>query len=354
MLRGLEVRNRIWVAPMCQYSAVAGSGEGEGVPSDWHLHHLGGLGRGGAGLVMVEATAVVPEGRITPGCLGLYSDAQEAAFARLIPMVTANGARIGIQLGHAGRKASTYRDLPGEPEGSIPIAEGGWETVAPSAEAFGDYAPPRALTLDEIAATIDAFVASTRRAVRAGFDVVELHAAHGYLLHSFLSPLSNHRTDGYGGSAENRARLLREIAQEIRSEFPELPLMVRISGDEWVEGGFGPDDSAQLAQWLAEDGVDLIDNSTGGNVPEAPEGVGPSYQVFVAERVRAAGMPASAVGEIASAEQAEGILRTGQADVITLGRPLLGNPHLPIVWARHLRAPSAASLIPPQYQWARF
>ncbi len=353
-LRELEIRNRLWVAPMCQYSAVAPSGPGEGVPSDWHVQHLGGLGRGGAGLVMVEATGVVAEGRITPGCLGLYSDEQEQAFARIVPMVQAHGARIGIQLAHAGRKASNYRDLPGEPEGSIPLDAGGWETVAPSAIAFGDYAVPRALTVAEIEETVEAFVDSTRRAVRAGFDVVELHAAHGYLLHSFLSPLSNHRSDAYGGSPENRARLLRQIARAIRAEFAELPLMVRISGDEWVEGGFGPDDAAQLAIWLAEDGVDLIDNSTGGNVPEAPEGVGPSYQVFVAARVRETGMPAGAVGEINSAEQAEGILKTGQADVITLGRPLMGNPHLPIFWAHQLRAKHAHELVPPQYQWARF
>jgi 2,4-dienoyl-CoA reductase-like NADH-dependent reductase (Old Yellow Enzyme family) len=352
-LRGLEVRNRLWVAPMCQYSALAENGPDQGVPGDWHVQHLGSLGRGGAGLVMVEATAVVPEGRISPGCLGLYTDEQEAAFARILPLVKAHGARVGIQLNHAGRKASTYRALPGQPSGSVPIAEGGWSTVAPSALAFEGLAEPRELAPDEIDGVREAFLAAARRAVRAGFDAVEFHAAHGYLLHEFLSPLSNRRTDDYGGTPENRARLLREIVCELRAEHPSLPILVRISGDEWVEGGFDPDDTAQVAAWLSEDGADLIDCSSGANVP-ADIPIGPSYQVHVSARVREAGLPVGVAGLITSAAQAEGILVTGQADVITLGRPLLADPHLPIAWAHELRAENAASFVPPQYARARF
>jgi len=353
-LRNLEVRNRLWVSPMCQYSAVAEAGPGEGVPGDWHLQHLGALGRGGAGVVMVEATAVVPEGRISPGCLGIYSDEQEAAFARIVPLVQAHGARIGLQLAHAGRKASTYRSLPGEPSGSVPIGEGGWQTVAPSEVAFDGLATPRALSLDEIAETIAAFRAAANRAVRVGFDLVEVHAAHGYLLHEFLSPLSNHREDAYGGSAENRARLVREIVRALRADHPDLPIVVRISGDEWVPGGFDPEASAELAGWLAEDGADLIDCSSGGNVADAPIAVGPGYQVYIADRVREAGLPVSAVGMILSSTQAESILASGQSDIITLGRPLLADPHLPIVWAHELRATDADQLAPPQYRRAQF
>ncbi|MBO1900883.1 NADH:flavin oxidoreductase/NADH oxidase [Leucobacter weissii] len=353
-LRGLEIRNRLWAAPMCQYSAVAESGPGEGVPGDWHVQHLGGLGRGGAGLVMVEATAVVPEGRISPGCLGLYSDEQEAAFARIVPLVRAHGARIGIQLAHAGRKASTYRSLPGEPEGSVPEGAGGWQTVAPSAEPFDGLATPRELSVAGIEGVVEAFVAAAERAVRIGFDAVEVHAAHGYLLHEFLSPLSNRRTDGYGGTPENRARLTREVVRGIRAAHPELPIIVRISGDEWVEGGFDRDAAVQLTGWLAEDGADLIDCSSAGNTGRAPIPVGPSYQVPIAARVREAGLPVGAVGLITQPEQAEGILASGQADVISLARPLLADPHLPIAWAHRLRAENAASLVPPQYARARF
>lgn len=353
-LRGLEIRNRIWVSPMCQYSALAERGPGEGVPGDWHVQHLGGLARGGAGLVMVEATAVVPEGRITPGCLGLYTDEQEAAFARIVPIVKAHGARVGIQLAHAGRKAATYLHLPGQPDASVPESEGGWITVAPSAEAFGHLAAPRELRTEELPGVVDAFVEASRRAVRAGFDLIEVHAAHGYLLHEFLSPLSNHRTDAYGGSTENRARLAREIVRALRAEHPDLPIAVRISGDEWVPGGFDVEAAAQLVAWLAEDGADLVDCSSGGNVPDAPIRVGPSYQVWIAERMREAGLPVSAVGLITSAEQAEGILASGQADVVSLGRPLLVDPHLPITWAHRLRAENAAELVPPQYWRAHF
>src|SRR5699024_10072400 len=230
-LRGLKVRNRLWVSPMCQYQSVAANGRGEGVPSDWHVQHLGGLGRGGAGLVMVESTAIRPEGRITPKCLGLYNDEQEEAFAeRIVPQVHMHGAKIGIQLAHAGRKASSYPLIPGQPLGLVPPHEGGWETVGPSPKAFPGLSVPRELTVSEIDEIVEAFIAGARRAMRAGFDVVEVHAAHGYLLHEFLSPLSNERSDNYGGSLENRARLVRRVVRGIREMDAGLPIVVRVSG----------------------------------------------------------------------------------------------------------------------------
>ncbi len=352
-LRGVTLRNRLWVPPMCQYSAAA-SGRDAGAPNDWHLLHLGALARGGAGLVVVEATAVVPEGRISPNDLGLWNDAQTEAFARIVPLVHSHGARIGIQLAHAGRKASTYPWRPGSPDGSVPPEEGGWETVAPSAEAFPGLATPRALTSEEVHEVIAAFHASADRAVAAGFDVVEVHAAHGYLLHEFLSPLSNRRNDEFGGDPERRALPLREVVRGIRKAHPDLPIIVRVSGDEWVEGGFNVEEATQLVGWLKEDGADLIDASSAGNTADAKITVGPSYQVWIAERLRAAGLPVGAVGMITSAAQAEGILATGQADIISVGRPVLADPHLPIAWAHELRAPSAAALVPPQYHRARF
>ncbi|WP_336661005.1 NADH:flavin oxidoreductase/NADH oxidase [Leucobacter sp. USHLN153] len=350
-LRDLEVRNRLWVAPMCQYSVDSE----DGVVGDWHLQHLGGFARGGAGLVFMEATGVTPEGRISPRCPGIWSDEQLPALTRITDAVHAHGAKIGVQLAHAGRKGSTYPSLPDFPEGSVPESEGGWQTVAPSAVAFGDYAEPRALETEEIAGIVRAFIDAAGRAVRAGFDVVEVHAAHGYLVHQFLSPLSNRRDDSYGGSLEGRARLLREIVQGIRSAHPSLPMVVRVSATEWTEGGFDVEEAAQVATWLAEDGADLIDTSSGGNTPSASIPVGPAYQVPLAARLRAENaLPVSAVGLITGSEQAESILATGQADVVTLGRPLLTNPHLPISWAHELRAPAAKSLVPPQYARARF
>lgn len=347
-LHGLEVRNRLWVAPMCQYIA-----RDDGVPHEWHYVHYGALARGGAGLVMVEATGVTPEGRITPGCLGLYNDEQEAEFARIASLIKSQGARAGIQLAHAGRKGSTYRWHPDEPEGFIPVEEGGWTTIAPSPIAAAGLPAPKELTLEEIDEVREAFLESARRALRAGFEVIEVHSAHGYLLFSFLSPLSNERTDEYGGSSENRARLLREIVQKLRAEHPDLPLLVRISGTEWLEEGFTPEDSARLAAWLYEDGVDLVDCSSAANVP-AKIPVAPSYQVHIADAVKKAGMPSSAVGLIISASQAEGILVAGQADVITVGRPMLANPHLPIQWGFDLRAENVRQLIPKPYSWGRF
>jgi 2,4-dienoyl-CoA reductase-like NADH-dependent reductase (Old Yellow Enzyme family) len=347
-VRNLEIRNRLWVAPMCQYSAV------DGFVGDWHLQHLGGLARGGAGLVTMEATGVVPEGRISPNCPGIWSDDHVAALRRVVEAVHAHGARIGIQLAHAGRKGSTYPSLPGMPVGSVPLSEGGWETVAPSAIAFGEYAVPRALELAELPEVVQAFAAGADRAVRAGFDLVEIHAAHGYLLHEFLSPLSNRRTDAYGGDLAGRSRLLLEVVRAIRTTHPTLPISVRISATEWVEGGFTVEEATELSSMLAEAGADFVSVSSAANVPNAPIPVGPSYQVGLAAEVRRGPLPVGAVGLITSATQAEGILATGQADVILLARPLLTNPHLPISWAHELRAPAAASLVPPQYARARF
>lgn len=368
-LRELEVRNRLWVAPMCQYSVA----EEDGIPRDWHRQHLGGLARGGAGLVVAEATAVVPEGRISPRDLGLWNEDQAAAFARLADIVHGHGARFGVQLAHAGRKASTHPWLPGFPEGSVPVGAGGWQTVAPSAVPFGELATPVALDEAGIAGVVRAFADAADRAVAAGIDVVEVHAAHGYLVHEFLSPLSNRRDDAYGGDLAGRARLLREIVRAIRDRHAELPVVVRISATEWVgagsggsdgpaarpaalgtAGGFHVEEAAAVAEWLAEDGADLIDVSSGGNTTGASIPVGPSYQVALAERLRRGQLPVGAVGLITSAAQAEGILASGQADVVSLGRPLLANPHLPISWAHELRAPSAEDLAPPQYHRARF
>lgn len=354
-LRSLDVRNRLWVAPMCQYSAKAISGPEAGVPGNWHLLHLGALGRGGAGLVMVEATAVTPEGRISPNCLGLWNETQQQAFAEIVPQVQAHGARIGVQLAHAGRKASSYPWFPQyEPGTSVPESESGWQTVAPSELPFGKMAHPRKLSVSEVADVIEAFVAAAGRAVAAGFDVVEIHAAHGYLLHEFLSPITNTRDDEFGGSLENRAKPLRAIVQGIRAAHPDLPVLVRISGDEWTPDGFTIDEARRVVTWLAEDGVDFVDASSSGNLPDARIPIGPGYQVWIAEKLRGLGVPIGTVGLITSPEQAENILITGQADVVSLGRPLLANPHLPIVWANALRAPSAAELTPDQYSRANF
>lgn len=350
-LRGLEVRNRLWVAPMCQYSVT----ERDGVPRDWHLQHIGALARGGAGLVVVEATAVVPEGRISPEDVGLWGEEHEAGFARLAGIAHAHGARIAVQLAHAGRKGSSYRALPGVPEGTEPPESGGWQPVAPSAIRFSErHAVPRALTTAEIPGVVEAFVEAAGRAVRAGIDAVEVHAAHGYLLHEFLSPLSNERGDAYGGPLKNRARLAREVVQAIRAAHPALPIIVRVSATDWTPGGLTVEEVATLAEWLADDGADLIDVSSGGNVAAADIPVGPSYQVALAERVRRGPLPVGAVGLITSAEQAEGILASGQADVVSLGRALLVNPHLPLSWAAELRAPGAEDLVPPQYRRAGF
>jgi 2,4-dienoyl-CoA reductase-like NADH-dependent reductase (Old Yellow Enzyme family) len=344
-LRDVTIRNRAWVAPMCQYSAV------DGVPNDWHLVHLGSFARGGAGLVLTEATAVVPEGRISPDDTGIWNDEQQAAWERIVRFVHEQGAAAGIQLAHAGRKASTYSGFTGR-RGGVADAAGGWQPVAPSADPFpglrDDPAPLDAAGIDRV---VTGFGDAAERAVAAGFDVLEVHAAHGYLLHEFLSPLSNHRDDDYGGSFDNRVRLLLEVVREIGARVAGVPLLVRLSATDWVERGWDGDDTVRLARLLRDEGVDLIDTSTGGNVAtDIP--VGPAYQVPFARRVRTeAGVPVGAVGLITDPKQAEDILADGSADVVLLGRELLRDPHWPLRAAHELGS-DAAGLWPVQYRRA--
>jgi len=322
-LRGATARNRVWVAPMCQYSAT------DGMPADWHLVHLGARAVGGAGVVISEATAVSPEGRISPQDVGIWNDEQAAAWARIVAFVQAQGALAGIQLAHAGRKASTRRPWGGK--GAVPVDEGGWVPVGPTDEPFPGLADPVALDLDGIDKVRADFVAATRRAQSAGVDVVEVHAAHGYLLHEFLSPLSNDRTDGYGGDLAGRMRLPLEVLEDVRAAWPDdKPLLLRISASDWTEGGWTPEDSVVLAKEAAARGVDLVDCSSGGNVL-TPIPVGPGYQVPFASAVRSgAGVPTGAVGLITGARQAEQVLAEGHADVVLLARELLRDPHWPL------------------------
>ena len=331
-LRGTTVRNRVWVAPMCQYSAV------DGVPNDWHLVHLGSFARGGAGLVLTEATAVSPEGRISPADTGIWNDQQREAWARIVDFLHAQGATAGMQLAHAGRKASTRP--PFEGRGPVSVDEGGWETVGPSAVAFPGLATPRALTVSEVDQVVEDFAQAARRALEAGFDVLEIHSAHGYLLHQFLSPLSNQRDDEYGGSFDNRVRLLLRVVDAVRSAVPtSTPVLVRISATDWVEGGWTPDDSVALARLLREAQVDLVDVSSGGNaLADIP--VEPGYQVPFARRIREeAGIPTGAVGLVTEAKQAEELLADGAADVVLLARAMLRDPHWALRAAHELGVP---------------
>jgi 2,4-dienoyl-CoA reductase-like NADH-dependent reductase (Old Yellow Enzyme family) len=330
-LRGLEFRNRIFVSPMCQYSAA------DGVPNDWHLVHLGARAVGGAALVMAEATAVSPRGRISPGDLGLWSDEQARAFQRITAFIGAQGAVPGIQLAHAGRKASTAAPWHGgKPLGS---GEGGWETVAPSAIRFvAGYPTPHELSGAEIRGLVTQFAAAARRAAAAGFQVVEIHSAHGYLLHEFLSPLTNQRRDEFGGSLENRVRFPLEVARAVREAFPEsLPVFVRVSATDWVEGGWDLMQSIQLARWLKDAGLDLIDCSSGGIVADAVAPVAAGYQVpFAAAIRREACIPTAAVGLITDPQQAEQTLVCGDADAVFLARAFLRDPHWPLRAAQAL------------------
>ena len=348
-LRSTTFRNRLWVAPMCQYSCL----DRDGVPTDWHLVHLGSLARGGAGLVIAEATAVVPEGRISPEDTGIWSDAQEAAWSRIAAFIRGEGSVPGIQLAHAGRKASTFSPWGDERDGSVPLDEGGWPTVAPSAVAFDGYAQPRALGLDELPAIVQAFADAAVRAVRASFGLVELHAAHGYLLHQFLSPLSNLRDDEYGGSLENRARLLLEIVRAVRAAVgDELPVFVRFSATDWADDGWDAEQTTIVAGWAREAGADLFDISTGGLVGGTRIPLGPGYQVPFAEQIGGdADVPVSAVGLITSPEQADAVIREGRADAVMLGRELLRDPHFPLRAARALGVD--VDYWPPQYLRAR-
>jgi 2,4-dienoyl-CoA reductase-like NADH-dependent reductase (Old Yellow Enzyme family) len=340
-LRGTTFRNRAWVSPMCQYSST------DGHPSDWHLVHLGSLARGGAGLVVQEATAVTPEGRISPWDAGIWTDAQAADYARIVDFVRGQGAVPGIQLAHAGRKGSTQR--PWDGHGHVDPADGGYGTVGPSPVAFGDWPAPKELTADEIAGLVEAFAAAARRALDAGFEVAEIHGAHGYLIHEFLSPLSNRRTDGYGGDLAGRSRFLLEVVRAVRATWPDdKPLLVRLSATDWVHDGWDVEQTVEVARVLAGEGVDLVDVSSGGLSPDQQIVLGPGYQVPFARQVReGSGLPVAAVGLITSPQQAEQVLAEGSADAVVMARELLRNPHWPLLAAAALG--EGTDLWPDQY-----
>jgi 2,4-dienoyl-CoA reductase-like NADH-dependent reductase (Old Yellow Enzyme family) len=343
-LRGTTFRNRAWVSPMCQYSST------EGRPSDWHLVHLGSLARGGAGLVVQEATAVTPEGRISPWDAGIWNDAQAADYERIAAFVRGQGAVAGIQLAHAGRKGSARR--PWDDRGWVPESDGGYPTVGPSAVAFGNAPVPEELDDAGIAAVVSAFGAATRRSLAVGFDLVEIHAAHGYLLHEFLSPLSNLRTDRYGGDLTGRSRLLLEVVRAVRAIWPEdRPVLVRLSATDWVPGGWDVEQTVEVARRLVAEGVDLVDVSSGGLSPDQQIDLGPGYQVPFARAVRErAGLPVAAVGLITGVAQAEAVLADGSADAVVMAREMLRNPHWPLLAAAELGAD--LDLWPPQYRRA--
>jgi 2,4-dienoyl-CoA reductase-like NADH-dependent reductase (Old Yellow Enzyme family) len=344
-LRSVEFRNRIAVSPMCQYSAT------DGIPNDWHLVHLGSRAVGGAGVIIAEATGVTPEGRISPGDLGIWNDTQVEAFRRITSFIAAQGAVPGIQLAHAGRKASTPLQWLGAR--SLRADEGAWQTVAPSPIPFSDgYATPHELTKPELAELVSSFVGATHRTVAAGFKLIEIHAAHGYLLHEFLSPLSNHRKDEFGSTLEGRMKFPLQVVQAIRAAWPsELPLFVRISASDWTEGGWDLPQSIVFSKHLRDIGVDLVDCSSGGNVAAARIPLGPGYQVPFAAAIRKeAGIAAGAVGMITEAQQAEDILQRGDADLIVMARQFLRDPYWPLHAARTL---SFDVQWPIQYQRAK-
>jgi 2,4-dienoyl-CoA reductase-like NADH-dependent reductase (Old Yellow Enzyme family) len=347
-LRDLEIRNRVWVSPMCQYSSV------DGMPNAWHLVHLGSFARGGAGLVFTEASAVVPEGRISPVDAGIWNDEQSNAWEPIVEFVHGQGASAGMQLAHAGRKASTVP--PFEGRGPVPDHDGGWQPVAPSADPYpGLRQDPASLDAAGIAKVVAAFAAAAQRALAAGFDVLEIHAAHGYLLHEFYSPLSNHRDDEYGGSFAGRTRLVREVVDAVRDAVPAgTPLVTRISATDWVDDGWGVEDSVRLAGLLHEHGVDLVDVSSGGNV-NARIPTGPGYQVDFARQVRArAGVATGAVGMVTEPEQAEEVVVSGAADVVLLARAMLRNPHWALQAAHDLGVAVGSGVDwPKQYLRAR-
>ena len=330
-IRDVDFANRIGVSPMCQYSST------DGYANDWHFAHLAARAVGGAGLVFTEAAAVSPEGRISPQDLGAWSEGHFEPLERIARFIGSQGARAGIQLAHAGRKGSTYR--PGAGQGAVSESAGGWRPVAPSAIAFSDsYARPDELTADQIKSLQTAFAIAAERAAAAGFAVIEIHAAHGYLIYEFLSPLSNRRTDAYGGSFDNRTRFLRECVAEVRRVLPERsPLFVRISATDWVEGGWDIDQSVELARLLLALGVDVIDCSSGGNLEKADIPVGAGYQTPFAERIRReANIATAAVGMITSPAQADQIIRNDQADIVLLAREMLRDPYWPLHAAQKL------------------
>lgn len=338
-LRGLELPNRLLMAPMCQYSAS------DGMPSAWHMHHYLERALGGVGLVMLEATAVLPEGRITSADLGLWSDAHRDALKPLVDALHGAGARVGVQLAHAGRKASSA--VPWLGKGSVSAGDGGWTPVAPSAEAFdSNTAVPTALDGSGIDHVVRAFGDAARRAAEAGFDAVEIHAAHGYLIHQFLSPLSNKRSDAYGGSITGRSRLVHEVVYAVRSSIADsMPLFIRVSASDWIAGGWDVEQCSSVLCELSTEGIDFIDVSSGGVAPGGSMPVGPGYQVGLASAIRkATALPTGAVGLITTVEQIEQILLSGAADAVSLGRLLLRDPYWP---SRNL--PADARRIPSQY-----
>jgi 2,4-dienoyl-CoA reductase-like NADH-dependent reductase (Old Yellow Enzyme family) len=340
-IRRLTLNNRIVVSPMCQYSSV------DGFANDWHFVHLGSRAAGGAALVFTEAAAVTPEGRISPDDLGIWKDAHIDELRRIVCFIHGQGARAGIQLAHAGRKGSTKRPWLGT--GAVPRSESGWTPIGPTEEPFADgYPVPNALDIAGIRRIVGAFGDATRRALDAGFDVVEVHAAHGYLLHEFLSPLSNDRTDEYGGAFENRARLCLEVVDAVRAVWSDAqPVFIRISCTDWTPGGWDIEQSVELARRVRDHGVDLVDCSSGGNLPIVKIPLGPGYQVPFAERIRQeAAIATSAVGLITTSQQADEIIRSGRADCVFLARELLRDPYWPLRAARELGHLVAW---PPQY-----
>lgn len=340
-LRSLTLPNRVVVAPMCQYSAERGCAR------DWHLQHYGALAAAGPGMVVLEATAVTPEGRISPGCLGLYDDAGAAALARLVSALKGFGtSRIAVQLAHAGRKGAAARPWQGDGPAA---ANEGWATLAPSALAFDEGWPvPAVLDPAGLQRIIGAFAQAAQRAERVGMDAIEVHSAHGYLLHQFLSPLTNQRRDDYGGSLDNRMRFPLAVIRATRAAWPaDKPLGIRISATDWLEDGFTLDEAVVYARAFAAEGIDYVCVSSGGLVPRAPIPVGPGYQVFLAERIRAeTGLPVRAVGMIVEPAQAEAVLTEGKADMVAIGRGFLDNPR----WVWHAAQALGAEVpYPPQY-----
>jgi 2,4-dienoyl-CoA reductase-like NADH-dependent reductase (Old Yellow Enzyme family) len=332
LIRSINLKNRIAVSPMCQYSSE------DGLPTDWHFVHLGSRAVGGAALIIMEATAVSPEGRISPDDAGIWSDKHAEAYKRITAFIKSQNSIPAIQLAHAGRKASTFSPWKGR--GSVNEKEGGWQTIAPSPISFADNYPlPKEMNKQDIQQVLDQFKLAAERSIEAGFQLIELHMAHGYLVHEFLSPLSNFRKDEYGGSLENRCRLAIEIARNVRNTIPEeMPLFVRISSTDWVKDGWDINQSVKLAEWLKDEGVDLIDCSSGGNVAKPDIPLGPGYQVPFSDEIRKkADILTAGVGMITSPEQAENIIRTGQADLIVLAREMLRNPYWPLYAAEKLK-----------------
>ncbi len=339
-IRGIELRNRLWVSPMCQYSAT------DGIPNDWHHVHLAQFASGGAGLVVAEATAVSPEGRISPEDVGLWNDAQTEAWRPIVAAIRARGSVAGVQLGHAGRKASTTSPLTGG-RGTVLPSDGGWTTVAPSALAYDGFAAPVALDADGIEKVVSDFADATRRAVAAGFEVVEIHAAHGYLLHQFLSPLTNHREDAYGGSFENRVRLLVRVTEAVRAAAGTAAVFVRFSATDAADGGWDVADTVAASRLVHAAGADLVDVSSGGLVTQQRITPGPGYQVDYAATVRReTGMPVCAVGMIDDPRLAEAVVADGRADAVMSGREWLRDPHYGL---RAAAALGAEVPWPPQY-----